>query len=198
MAHWRVLMGRTGAEGAMAARFLTAVGLLIALTSLAGCDDPQQAESETASMASRELDSLARETGALPDSDQINPAGAYSRRYEGGGDSLCVVAEGVSGRRFRFGAETRIGREEYCLGRGEARLAGSKLLLEFEATSGQQCTIVADYEGDRIVLPGSVDLSCAGLCSDRGSFAGVRFPRVSREEAGALSLKDRAGRSLCR
>ena len=177
-------------------RFLPAALLLLALP--AGCGAPQGGEGESSSAASRELDSLARETGALPDSTQIDPTGSYARRYEGGGDSLCLVPEGSSGRRFRFGAETRIGGEEYCRGRGKARLAGNKLLFEFDGGSGQQCTIVADYEGDRIVLPGSVDIACASLCSDRGSFAGVRFPRTSREASAALKLNDRTGRALCR
>jgi hypothetical protein len=127
----------------------------------------------------------------------MDPAGVYARRYEGGGDQLCLVAEGTGGRRFRFGAETRFGGDEYCLGRGKARLAGTKLLLEFDAGLGRQpCTIVADYEGDRIVLPGSVDIACAASCSDRGSFAGVAFPR-SASNGSADTLRDGNGKALC-
>lgn len=171
---------------------------LAALLLPAACSDNPTEDSAPGSAVSRDLDSLARETGALPNSAQISPAGAYVRRYEGGGDRLCLVPEDDGKRRFRFGAETRFGGDEYCLGRGKARLAGSKLLLDFDMSMGSQpCTIVAEYEGDRIILPGSIDIACAALCSDRGSFAGVSFPRATREVAPE-SLKDRNSAALCR
>lgn len=171
----------------------------LVLLLLAACDSKTAGEEAGTTPAAQDLDALARETGALPDSDAADPVGLYERRYEGGGDRLCLTPEGTGGKRFRFGAETRFGGEEYCLGRGKARLAGNKLLLTFDGgAAGSACVIVTEYEGDRIVLPGSVDLTCAALCSGRGSFAGVSFPRAQRTAARASAPRDRDGKLLCR
>jgi hypothetical protein len=173
---------------------------LLMLAALAGCgsgaSDPDAAASES-SAAAKELDALALETGALPDRAQSDPSGRYGRRYEGGTDSLCLIPDGSTRGRFRFGAETRIGGEEYCRGTGRAKLSGDKLLLRFEGV-GSACLIVARYEGDKIVLPGGLDLSCAALCSSRGSFAGVSFPRRDRDVVAARGMPDTKGHLLCR
>lgn len=170
---------------------------VVVLFASASCEDRKTVHESAATPTARELDLRARETGALPDRERVDPAGIYQRRYEGGGDRLCLVPEGTGGKRFTFGAETRFGGEEYCLGRGKARLAGDKLLLTFEG-GGSSCVIVAGYEGDRIVMPGSVDVSCAALCSGRGSFSGASFPRVRQEKGREQPLKGGDGQPLCR
>jgi hypothetical protein len=175
--------------------------LLLALAGLAACsgsDDLNFSDgSASSSAASQELDALALETGALPDSTQIDPSGRYGRRYEGGSDSFCVIPDGGARGRYRFGAETRIGREEYCRGSGRAKLSADRLLLRFEG-AGTDCMIVARYEGDKIVLPGGLDLKCASLCSSRGSFSGVSFPRLDRDVATARTMRDAERHPLCR
>lgn len=172
---------------------------LAAFSGLAGCGGAAGDESDPPdSPTARELDALALETGALPDRAQTDPAGRYGRRYEGGSDRLCLVPDGsASAGRYRFGAETRIGQDEYCRGQGSARRSADKLLLRFDG-AGRDCLIVARYEGDKIVLPGSLDLNCAVLCSSRGSFAGVSFPRVDRDGAAAARMTGEDGRALCR
>lgn len=177
-------------------------GMAVALSALSACNDdpgPIAADSQESSdsPAARELDALALETGALPDRDQIDPAGRYGRNYEGGSDRFCLVPDGNARGRYRFGAETRIGQDEYCRGTGGAKLSADKLLLRFEG-AGKGCMIVARYEGDKIVLPGSLDIACASLCSSRGSFSGVNFPRVDRDVAAARKLSDKNDRPLCR
>ncbi|MBT2187118.1 hypothetical protein [Sphingobium nicotianae] len=176
--------------------------LMLGLAGLAACSDADErnyadAEASSGSAASENLDALAVETGALPDTAQIDPSGRYGRRYEGGSDSLCVVPDGSARGRYRFGAETRIGGEEYCRGTGHARLSADKLLLRFDG-AGSECMIVARYEGDKIVMPGGLDLHCAALCSSRGSFSGVAFPRLDRDVATARGTRDARGQPLCR
>ena len=178
------------------------LALLAVLAFVAGCSDGSagaaaDAREERSSEAAQELDLLARETGALPDESRIDPAGRYGRRYEGGRDSLCLVPDGSARGRYRFGAETRIGRDEYCRGTGRARLAGDKLLLDFAEGDGA-CRIVARYEGDKVVMPGGLDVSCAALCSSRGSFSGVSFPRLDRDVAAARRMTDQDKVILCR
>ena len=176
--------------------------LALALAGLGACSDGSgsaaaDAPAMAGSAASDELDALALETGALPDSAQIDPAGRYGRRYEGGSDSLCLIPDGSARGRYRFGAETRIGGDEYCRGSGQAKLSADKLLLRFEG-AGSQCMIVARYEGDKIVTPGGLDLQCAALCSSRGSFSGVAFPRLDRDVAAARGMRDAKRQQLCR
>jgi len=176
------------------------MGLALALMMvlLAGCGGAPDGEADPPdSPTARELDALALETGALPDRAQIDPAGRYARRYEGGSDRLCLVADDAVSGGYRFGAETRIGQDEYCRGRGTAKRSADKLLLRFDG-AGRNCLIVARYEGDKIVLPGSLDINCALLCSSRGSFAGVTFPRVDRDGAAAARMADKDGKALCR
>jgi hypothetical protein len=180
--------GRTALRGA----------LLGALLWLAGCSsDSSGDDASPMSPAAAELDALALETGALPDRAQTDPSGRYGRRYEGGSDSFCVTPDGGARGRYRFGAETRIGQDEYCRGTGRAKMSADKLLLRFEG-QGKDCMIVARYEGDAIVMPGGLDLACAALCSSRGSFAGVSFPRIDHDVAAARQMNDRDKRELCR
>ena len=172
------------------------------LLGLAGCDGipdskPEERASREISVASQELDALAQESGALPGKEERDPVGRYARRYEGGSDRLCLIAEDGKRGRYRFGAETRIGEEEYCRGTGTATLSKDKLLLRFGG-NGSACLVVARYEGDGIVLPGALDLSCAALCSSRGSFAGARFPRIDHDPKAAQAMTDATERPLCR
>lgn len=172
------------------------------LGTLAACGDTGERGGEggggqASTQAATALDALALESGALPDSARIDPAGAYGRNYDGGRDRLCLVADGNARGRYRFGAEMRIGQDEYCRGEGRAKLSADKLLLRFEGR-GADCTVVARYDGDQIVMPGALDVSCAQLCSSRGTFAGVTFPRSDRDPAQALRLTGADGQPLCR
>lgn len=178
---------------------MRAAMVLLVLACLPGCGGADSARSDdvATSPASEELDALALETGALPDRAQIDPAGRYGRRYEGGSDSLCLIPDGSARGRYRFGAETRIGADEYCRGTGRAKMSADKLLLRFEGQASE-CLIVARYEGDEIVMPGGLDLACAALCSSRGSFAGVRFPRMDRDVSAARQMRDKDKAILCR
>jgi hypothetical protein len=152
--------------------------MLAASLGVAACNGggaPSSGEPRTE--VANSLESLAVESGALDDRTARDPVGSYGRTYEGGRDRLCIVPDDGEGR-YRFGAEMRIGDEGRCSGSGTARYAGDRLIFNF---AGGTCLIVARYEGDRIVMPGAVDVACASLCSDRGSLAGVTFPRTGND-----------------
>lgn len=167
---------------------------------LAGCGSgsgEREDRAERSSATADQLDALALESGALPDQSAENPVGRYGRRYEGGVDRLCVTPPSDGSTRYRFGAEMLIGGDEYCRGIGEARFDDGKLLLRFEGI-GEGCTIEARYEGDRLVMPGTLGMACNLLCSSRGSFAGMSFPRIDRNAAAAAQMRDANKDLLCR
>jgi hypothetical protein len=173
-------------------------GLLVVIgLCLSSCGKPPgSGESVTPSAAQapndtgNALDALAAESGVIGETYSEDVAGSYGRAYEGGDDRLCLAANGGSGEGYRLGVEIRIGQEEYCRGRGSARRSGDTVILTL---AEGRCIITAQYEGDRLVLPGAVDRACAALCSERGSLAGVTFPRISSDDA----MTGSDGKSLC-
>lgn len=141
------------------------------------------------------LERAAIETGVVADASRMSPIGLFARRHEAGRDALCLIPDGAKPKHFAFGLETVFGSEEYCRGHGVARRAGDKLVLQFSGRT--QCIIVADYEGDRVAMPGVADVKCADLCEGRGSLEGVSFPRLASDASSALAAKDRNGAALC-
>jgi hypothetical protein len=164
---------------------------------LAACHDPASLPDEgragTAADQQSVLEEAALEAGVIADASNTAVPGLYQRRHEAGRDSLCVRPG--EGRRYRFALEAIFGAEQYCRGAGTARPVGDKVILHFAGRS--QCLIVAQYDGDRIVLPGVVDLKCGEVCTGRGSLEGVNFPRLSSDPAAARSILDRDGDLLC-
>ena len=140
------------------------------------------------------LERAAIESGVVADIGQISPVGLYVRHHEAGSDALCVMPDG--GDSFRFGLQALFGAQEGCFGRGTMRRAGDKLVLRFAGRD--RCIIVAQYDGDRVALPGVVDMKCNALCDGRGTMEGVSFPRISSEASAALRARDAQGEPLCR
>lgn len=171
--------------------------LLILCLILSACDKSGDAVSDSAASQSggrlSALDDLAIATGAIGDPLSQSPSGAYGRDYEGGRDQLCMLP-GQKKASYLFGAEIRIGGDEYCVGRGSARLLADKLIFSFD---GGNCVIVARYEGDRVTMPGALDTACAALCNGRGSFAGTSFPRIANDLTRARRAVARDGKPLC-
>jgi hypothetical protein len=166
-------------------------GLGLALAMLAAC---QQGGASDGTSGRSPLERAALDAGVVSDAAATDPAGLYARQHEGGRDTLCLVPDDKPGR-YRFGADVNIGAGEYCRGSGKARRTGDKLILHFSGRSG--CLIVAGYEGDRIALPGVLDIKCAALCADRASMEGVSFPLLSSDAGAARDARGAGGR-LCR
>lgn len=153
-----------------------------------GDREPAPASSTTATT----LEEAAIDAGVVADVNALSPVGLYRNPHEAGRDSLCVVKDKEG--KLRFGLEAVFGENIECHGNGTARGSGDKLILNFARSA---CLIVARYEGDRVALPGALDIECRKLCSERGSLEGVTFPRVSREESVARDARARAGGRLC-
>jgi hypothetical protein len=59
------------------------------------------------------------------------------------------------------------------------------------------CNFDAQFEGDRIVVPGRLPDSCQKACSPRASLAGLSVERMSDSPSEAGALRDGRGRMLC-
>lgn len=167
-----------------------AIALLLVL---AACHRVDPAAEPSSAVPTSGLERAAIESGAVADSARMSPVGLFQRRTEAGHDSLCLLP--AQAGRYPFGMESVFGAEEYCRGRGSVKRAGDKLIFDFSGHEG--CVIVARYDGDRITLPGVVDVKCAALCEGRGSPEGVAFPRLGSDAQSALGVRDRDGEPLC-
>jgi len=175
--------------------------LVLALAGLiASCGDPAPSSPGPAdgaavngmTPAAAALERAAMDAGVVTDISKISPVGLYRHRHEAGRDSLCILP-GEEGR-LRFGLEAVFGENIECHGQGTARRSGDKLILNFARSA---CLIVARYEGDRISLPGALDVECSRLCSERGTLEGVFFPRVSANASVAGDARSAKGQPLC-
>lgn len=159
---------------------------------LAACGERQSGSNPLVDEAP-DLERAAIESGAIPDMAGIDPKGLYQRRHEGGTDTICLIPDGK--KEYRFGAAAFSGGNSRCAGRGRAKRAGQLLIMRFDKPS--RCIIIAQYQGDRLAMPGVVDIECDKLCAERASFAGVAVPRVSSGEAAARSVRSIDGKPLC-
>lgn len=166
---------------------------LALLLLLAACGDRESRASRSADEAP-DLERAAIESGAIPDTGGLDPKGLYQRRHEGGTDTICLIPDGE--REYRFGAAAFSGGRSRCSGRGRAKLVGQLLIMRFKKPS--RCIIIAQYEGDRLAMPGAVDVECDKLCAERASFAGVAVPRVSASETAAGLVQSTDGSPLCK
>jgi len=156
--------------------------LLAFLLSLSACERGAAASEEAGEPRST-LEAAARDAGLVRDTVK-EPTGAYSRDHEGGRDMLCIVPDTGAGR-YRFATDVNFGPGEACRGSGTARRTADKLVLKFSGSS--RCLIVAEFQGDRLALPGVLDRACTKLCQDRASFEGVSFPLIA---SGAQAARD--------
>jgi hypothetical protein len=181
---------------------IKAVFLPIVLA-LAACQqqpsDPAPAPADTANarrdVAPSALERAGLESGQVVDNTKLSPVGFYRNRHEAGSDVLCVLPSNAQSKgKLRFGLQAVFGENASCIGSGTAHLAGERLILNFARSD---CLIVAQYEGDRIALPGALDEKCNQLCIAAGSLEGVFFPRVASDLASASRATDRSGNPLC-
>lgn len=163
-----------------------------------GTSQPTSAAPTSQSGPASGLDALAEATGALPDAATTVPTGRYGRRVGGDVERFCLVPEADRPDQYRFGAEMRLGARQACVGHGTAHMTSAGLVLDFAGAAAGDCRVTATYEGDRIVMPGHLDPQCSALCTGRGSFAGVTFPRIDRDVGAARAMTRHNGRPLCR
>jgi len=175
------------------------VAVALMLLALASCGSggedraANNAANVTVPSTASALEQAAIDAGVVTEAKGVSPIGLYRQRHEVGLDSLCIV-EGRNGD-TRFGLEAAFGRGIACHGQGTLKRSGDRLMLTFAESS---CQIEAEYEGDQIVFPGTVDAACNHLCTERGSLEGVSFPRVSRDESVARDARAQDRTKLCR
>lgn len=164
--------------------------LMLGACGQSGRQDEQKASSVHAPTSALEQAGL--KAGVIVDAATVSPVGLYRHRHEAGLDSLCIIKRDDG--QMQFGLEAMFGEGVECRGHGTLRPSGDKLIMNFARSA---CLIVAGYEGDRIAIPGAVDVQCASLCSERGSLEGVSFPRVSRDESVARDARGEKRNRLC-
>ena len=162
-------------------------GLLLALLIIAGCSgsQPQPANNATAATG---LEAAAIEAGVIPDPNNTDITGLYSRDT----DRICIVPTATA---YRIGVFVDYGDNQNCGGSGTVTRVGEKLQLEFDGGNG--CSFEARFEGDRIVFPGRLPDACQKLCQRRASLAGLDVSRLSESVSEASTLRDSKGRLLC-
>ncbi len=180
------------------------LALLLGTGLLAACGPQEPAPvnstgQQVGAASGNPLEQAAIAAGLVSDVQSLSPIGLYRQRHEVGRDSLCIVpsrgeGEAKADTALNFGLEANFGENIGCRGRGTLRVAGDKLILNFNRSA---CLIVARYDGDRVVLPGTLDTECRKLCSERGSLEGISFPRVSRDASVAATAEASAGGRLC-
>jgi hypothetical protein len=171
----------------------------VMLVALAGCGSPPRQDSGStastdAAVSDSPLEQAALESGVVADARHMSPIGLYRNRHEAGRDSLCIISDPEHAEKMRFGMQAMFGDKEHCAGQGSVRAVGDKLIFHFARST---CLIVAEYQGDRISLPGALDVKCAYQCSDRATLEGVSFPRVPEGVGSPYAERDREGALLC-
>lgn len=164
---------------------------VLVLVMLAAACGRQDGTNNAAPPVASALEQTAMQAGVVADT-RAPPVGLYRSRHEAGQDSLCIVPDAKG--RMRFALEAAFGEQSECHGKGSLRRSGDRLILNFDRSA---CLVVASYEGDRVSLPGALDVECDALCNARGSLEGVSFPRVSRDAGVARDARAQDGAALC-
>ncbi len=163
---------------------------LALVAALAGCRAPPDHAAAAPVDPASPLESAAREANLVSDPATTPPTGLFERVHAAGRDSLCFTpVEGEEGA-YSFGLTASFGSTLACEGRGRAEHDGAAITLRF---ADADCTIRADYDGQRVQLPGQVPAGCTTLCDPRGSLSGVGVQRVGwtvEDAKTALSRRD--------
>lgn len=159
--------------------------VLAALLLLGGC----QGESwPGARPTPSTLEAAAIEAGIISDPASADPTGLYARDR----DKICIVPSAAA---FRVGIYADYGNDYFCSGSGEASRSGEALHIDL--TSAPGCRFDANFDGDRVVIPGVLPDECQKACSRRASLAGLTVERLSDSAAEAAALRDGRGKMLC-
>ena len=158
----------------------------IALLALAGCSAPPDVPG--AQDRPTDLERAAIEAGLIADPANTDITGLYARET----DRICIVP---AAKAYRIGLVIDYGDRIGCAGSGVVDRVGDGLRITLDGRAG--CSFDAQFDGDRIVLPGRVPDGCAALCARRVSIAGLEVERLSDSTSEASTLRDRRGNLLC-
>ena len=167
---------------------------LLALATLAGCEDKASVVPNGNNDVGSALDQQAIAAGILPDPRNLEFAGRFETRSELGTDKFCAVGNGDG--RFLIGMLAVFGPESKCEGTGSATVEGGK--VEITLTSKDRCRFDAQYDGVELRFPGLVERGCASYCSDRASMSGTHYFMVQHGDEAARRTLGRDIERLCR
>ncbi|PXW79115.1 hypothetical protein C7451_101177 [Blastomonas natatoria] len=169
---------------------------LLACLLLAGCSVSQAGGDEDAVTP---LDAAAINAGVIADPHALDLAGSFSDPGAAGNDAFC--ARGNREKGYKVGVLVTFGASSQCEGTGIAQLAGEAAELSLsrngEGDAIADCRFSAQFDGNALVLPGSVPAACEALCSSRASLAGASFALVEPGNAAAGGATGRSVKRLC-
>jgi hypothetical protein len=169
---------------------------LLACLLLAGCSVSQAGGDEDAVTP---LDAAAIDAGVITDPQALDLAGSFADPGATGSDSFC--ARGSRDAGYKVGMLVTFGGSSQCEGTGSARLAGETATIDLARSSDGDavagCRFTARFDGNALVLPGTLPPACLAVCSARASLAGAAFALVEPGNAAADTASGRSIRHLC-
>ncbi|MEZ5708646.1 MAG: hypothetical protein R3E02_04560 [Blastomonas sp.] len=173
---------------------LAAVALLSCM--LAGCGGLDR-QPDTKGQGN--LEQAAIDAGLVVAESELDLQGLYERQSGLGTDRFCAIGDRVSG--YRIGVLAVFGRDSQCEAQGRAVQDGARLAITLDRDANGKavtgCAFETGFDGTNIRLPGNVPNSCAKLCSDRASLAGVSMVLTDTDLAAAQKARGRALKRLC-
>lgn len=163
---------------------------------LAGCSETQAGDDAAAVVP---LDVAAIEAGVIVDPSALDLAGSFADAAGTGSDAFC--ARGNRQGDFAVGVLVSFGESSQCEAQGSARLSGEQVRINLhrsgtgKAVAG--CSFAARFDGNGLVLPGSLPAGCDAVCSDRASLAGASFALVEPGDGAAAAARGRSIKRLC-
>lgn len=117
--------------------------------------------------------------------------------YEGGTgqprSQLCVVER--AGGEGRFGMVVHGAGGQSCAGSGAAVRQGPAVRLSMQGD--EACTVTAQLQGTRLVLPAQLPAGCNYYCSRGATLAGAAFDKTGGTAEDAMRATDLVGDRLC-
>lgn len=116
--------------------------------------------------------------------------------YEGGTgqrSQLCIVER--AGGQGRFGMVVHGSGGQSCAGSGVAVRQGPTVRLTMQGD--EACTVSAQQQGTRLVLPAQLPAGCSYYCSRGATLGGAAFDKTGGTAEDAMRATDLVGDRLC-
>ncbi|RDE05186.1 hypothetical protein [Sphingomonas aracearum] len=157
-------------------------GAAAALLLLAACS---REATPQATPATPGLEEAAVAAGIVADPRKASLTGLYARDT----DRLCVVPQGD---KWRVGVSVDFDERQGCSAAGTGTRSGERLTIVFP-----NCTVEAEFDGERLFFPATLPAGCARLCTDRATLTALEVEQLSASASEAATLRSRDGRLLC-